>query len=137
MRRMDSGLDWRGRSGRGLGRRDAQGFVDGLEKDGHIDRLVNIANRAGFEGGVSIADRRARADDNDGDGAGIEKHLKTLQDDEAVTGGKTQIEKDEVGLLFASSADGGHSVASAGDFESGRLEPPGESGKLQVVILDD
>ena len=57
---------------------DAEGVVDGFEKDGHVNRLVNIGYGAGFEGGIAITDGSTRAEDDDGDGARVEQHRETL-----------------------------------------------------------
>lgn len=59
---------WRRRLGRRIGCGDAEGVVDGFEKNGHVDRLVNIGDGSGLEGGnVS-----ARTEDDDGDGACVD-----------------------------------------------------------------
>jgi hypothetical protein len=135
---------WIGGSGRGRRRgerrlrwRDAEGFVDGFEQDGHVDRLVDVGDGAGFESSIAIADGSARADDDNGDGAGVEEHLKALQDDEAVACGKAEVEENQVGLFFAGGADGGEAIARSHDFESGGFEAAGESRQLEVLILDN
>ena len=129
-------MSWR-RQWRGIGRGEAEGVVDGCEKDGHVDGLVDIGDCAGFEGGIAIADGSSRAEDDDGDSARADQHREALQDDEAVAGGDAEIENDEIGLLFAGGADGGQAVACGDNFETGRLEAAGKGGKLEVIILDD
>ena len=98
---------------------------------------MDVGDGAGFKSSIAIADRSARADDNDGDRSGVDKHLKALQDDETVARGKTEVEKDQVGLLFASGADGGEAITRSNDFESGGLETTGKSGELEVLILNN
>lgn len=130
---MGSG-GWRGR--RSIGRGEAEGVVDGFEKDGYVDRLVNIGDCSGFEGGIAIADGCARRKDDDGYSASVEEQRQSLQNDEAIAGGNAEIENDEIGLLFAGGANGSQSVAGGNDFESGRLEAAGKSGELNDLILD-
>lgn len=138
--RKDSRLGWGGRWRRWVwrfGGGEAEGVVDGFEQEGHVEGLVNIGDGAGFESGIAIADGSARAEDDDGNGAGVDEHLKALHDDETVASGNAEIENDEVGLLLAGGADGGETVAGGDDFKTGGLEAASESGELDVFILDD
>jgi hypothetical protein len=104
---------------RGIGRGEAEGFVDGFDEDVRVDRLLVVGDCTCFESGMAIADGGARAEDDNGNDACVEEHLKVSQDDEAVAGGEAEIAEDEVGLFFAGGADGGEAVAGGGDFETG------------------
>jgi hypothetical protein len=127
----------RRRRGRGFRRGEAESFIDGFQQNGHIDGLMDVGDRAGFEGGIAIANWRARTYDDYWDGTGVEKHLKSFQDDETVASGNAEIQKDEVGLFFAGGTNGGEAIARSHDFESGGLQAPGESRQLQVLVLDN
>lgn len=52
-------------------------------------------------------------------------HPRRPEQDEAIAGGDAEIEDDEIGLLFASRADGSQAVAGRDNFESGSFEPAG------------
>jgi hypothetical protein len=135
----EPGLDLRSsrRQRRGIGRRDAEGVFNSFQQDGQIDGFVDVGNGSGFESGVAIADGCARTNDDNGDGAGVEEHLKALENDETVTCREAEVEEDEVGLFLAGGADGGEAIASGHNFESGGLEASGESRQLEVLVLDD
>lgn len=111
--------------------------MDGFKEGVDVDRLLEISDGARFDDRIAIALWVARANHDDGDGVCVDEHLKALQDDETVTSGQAEIEKDEVWLLLASGADGAQAVACSRDVESGRLEPTGKSGELEVFIFDD
>ena len=98
---------------------------------------MDVRDRPGFESGIAIANGRARTDHNDGDAAGVDEHLKALQNDETVPGRKAEIKKDQVGLLFTGGADGRHAIARAHDIESGSFEASGKCSELHDLVLDD
>lgn len=98
---------------------------------------MNIGDGSGFESGIAIADGCARAENDDGNRAGVDKRLKALHYDKTVASGNAEIENDEVGLLFAGGADSREAVAGSDDLKTGGLEAASESGELNVFILDD
>jgi hypothetical protein len=130
-RRVWRRLGWR------FGRGNAEGIVDGFQKGGHVDGLVNVGDRTRFEGGIAIANGSTRAKDDDRDGACVDQHRETLQDDESVAGWDTEIENDEIGLFLAGSANGGQPIAGGNNFETGSFEAASKSGELNNLILDD